>query len=254
MTMTRDDLLKLTCKELKEKLAQAGLKKGGKKAELVARLLGEEQPTPATKKVPRWGTKACKGKPLLEWMIIHGRDRYVDGHLQGQEVPPGVIHQSCEEFKIYDKKHFETNCKKLREVVAKKKAIAEAEAVAIKEQMEAFPPAQFHIKGVEGEEVIYPRWSCHVAQKLLRFDIQNGCLDHKYDDDDDATWFSANTPKERMCPELLWHSRPAYQLWPLKVFRDHIYQEIKAMKQHQWNLRHGVYGIIEDNVNDTYQQ
>ena len=252
MTMTREDLLKLTCKELKEKLHQAGLKREGKKEELVARLLGEEPATAIKKKAPRWGVKECKGKPLLEWMIIHGRDRYADGHLQGQEVPASIIHQSCDEFKIYNKKNFETNCKKLREIVAKKKATAEAEAIAIKEQMEAFPPSQFHIKGVEGEEVMYPRWSGHVAQKLLRFDIQNGCLDHKYDDD--ATWFSADTPKERMCPELLWHARPVYRLWPLTVFRDHIYQEIKAMKQHQWNLRNGVYGIVEDDLNDNNEQ
>ena len=253
----------VTFSELKELLEQKGLKKSGIKAQLIARLLGEDEPERRQrskqvtnqsqqqgnrgkqKKVPRWGTKHCKGKPLLEYMIMNGLDLYQDGYLEGKEVPAAVIHQSCDEFKIYDAKNFDVNLKKLRITVKEKKLKAVNEEKAFREQVVHCPSSQFHVKGldIDGTRVMYPKWSGHVAQKLLRFDIQNGCLDHKMPTDD-STWFSAvyPTPSQRMTPEKLQASRPIYRLWPLKVFRDHIKQEIKAIKQHEWNIRHEIYG------------
>jgi hypothetical protein len=36
-------------------------------------------------------------------------------------------------------------------------------------------------------------------------------------------------------PAELHASRPEYREFPLKVFRDHIYKELKAQKQVHWN-------------------
>lgn len=247
LPIDRASLEQQTVKKLQELLGQRKLKKSGRKAELISRLLGEET-APLTvqkkSKPPRWGSKSCKGKPLLEWMIMNGRDLYADGHLKGQEVPGDVIHESCEEFRIYDKSNFKTNLRSLRDYVKAKKAKAQEEKDAYERQIAKIPQVQFHVKGVGTEQQIYPRWKGHVAQHLLRHDIKQGALDHTFPADDSHTWYSCESPIERMTPKKLWHSRPVYRLWPLKVFRDHIAQEIKSIKQDEWNRRNKVYGYV----------
>jgi hypothetical protein len=198
-----------------------------------------------SKKAPRWGTKSCRGKPYLEYMIINGLDCYQSGPLKGKEIAAAVLHQSHEIFKIYRIDLFTANCKSLRVAVVAKKKRAESEDKAINEQIAAFPLAQFHTKGISAEisgiatdeVIVYPVWGGHIAQKLLRYDIQQGILQEPFWNPEELCW-------ERMFPRNLRRTRPVYSLWPLKVFRDHIHSEIKAVKQDHWNRENGVYGYI----------
>jgi hypothetical protein len=57
----------------------------------------------------------------------------------------------------------------------------------------------------------YPEWEGSEAQNLLRYDLENGVEIEK-------------KPKE------LWLSRAAFQKFPLKVFREHIYQIGRTQK------------------------
>jgi hypothetical protein len=59
----------------------------------------------------------------------------------------------------------------------------------------------------------YPKWGPSQAKQLLKADVGAGL--HK-----------------TMTPMELHLSRPEYQEFPLKVFRNHIYQEIKSRKKH----------------------
>lgn len=57
----------------------------------------------------------------------------------------------------------------------------------------------------------YPEWEGSEAQALLKEDMLEG-------------------KHTTMQPEELYESREEYKLFPLKVFRDHIYQEIRTTK------------------------
>jgi hypothetical protein len=90
-------------------------------------------------------------------------------------------------------------------------------------QIRKFPISEWVAVGVGHQRTVYPRWQGHTAQYLLRLDIKLGKL-------------------ENFCPSVLRASRPLYRLFPLRVFRDHIYAEIKAMRQDRWNRINNVYG------------
>jgi len=55
----------------------------------------------------------------------------------------------------------------------------------------------------------------HAAKDLLRTDIQNGIY-------------------PQLTPSQMWHSRPEYQEFELKVFTQRIYQEIRRNKHINW--------------------
>ena len=118
---------------------------------------------------------------------MNGFDLYADGYLKGQPVPADVIHQSCDEFIMYDPKNFSTNLTTLREFVAKKKKKAEEQRKAINQQSHFVPPAEFHGLGQEKKYIrdgvaIWPKsfcaskyslanWimNCHKRMMLLAF-------------------------------------------------------------------------------------
>jgi hypothetical protein len=178
-------------------------------------------------------------------MIIEGHDRYLDGPLKGQEIPAAVLQEKNSTFNIYRKDLFVKNCANLRDAVKRKKQRSKDDNLAIAKQIATFPRAQFHTSGVSAEVsgiasdkvITYPVWSGHIAQQLLRYDIQRGILKAQYWNEEESQW-------EKMFPRNLKKTRPAYKLWPLKIFRDHIHKEIKAIKQDHWNRDNGVYGYI----------
>jgi hypothetical protein len=66
----------------------------------------------------------------------------------------------------------------------------------------------------------YPRWGGTVAEDLLKTDIDEG-------------------KHETMKPRELQATRPEYSLYPLKVFRDHVQQELRARcERSYWLARH----------------
>ena len=63
----------------------------------------------------------------------------------------------------------------------------------------------------------YPRWGGSVAEELLKRDIDNGRL-------------------ETMKPQQLQATRPQYSPYPLKVFRDHVQQELRSRRERSYWL------------------
>ena len=68
-----------------------------------------------------------------------------------------------------------------------------------------------HPKSTIAAKGNYPEWDGHEAQRLLQKDM-------------DAGYHMTMTPSE------LWLSEEEYVLFPLKVFREHIYQEARTKK------------------------
>eukprot|EP00527_Entomoneis_sp_CCMP2396_P004980 CAMPEP_0198146002 /NCGR_PEP_ID=MMETSP1443-20131203/26838_1 /TAXON_ID=186043 /ORGANISM="Entomoneis sp., Strain CCMP2396" /LENGTH=164 /DNA_ID=CAMNT_0043809801 /DNA_START=184 /DNA_END=675 /DNA_ORIENTATION=- len=160
-------------------------------------------------KVPSWAKS--KAKKLLEYDIRNRKDLKRDGSPMG----PKLVYKMHRIYEQYKYENFVTNLRSARKRVALKRASAVEDDAAVDRQIKAFPEKQFHTKGVGDERVTYPRWGGHAAQYLLRYDIFMGL--HK-----------TKTPKK------LQKSRPLYHLFPPRVFRDHIYKELKAIKQRNW--------------------
>jgi hypothetical protein len=72
----------------------------------------------------------------------------------------------------------------------------------------------------------YQRWGGSVAQALLKADVDAGL--HK-----------------QMLPADLFNTRPEYQQYPPKVFRNHIYQEVKSRKKHVKKKKAKIGGVEE---------
>jgi hypothetical protein len=163
----------------------------------------------------------CKGKPLLEYDIRKGRDRNLNGTLKHSVE----MHTMRPEYEVHKIENFTVNLKGLREKIAGLKVAAELEDAAVARQLRKFPTNNWVTVGVGNARVVYPRWQGHPAQYLLRLDIKQG-----------------NLEGESPMSLRLKVERPLYRLFPLRVFRDHIYKELKALKQDRWNRINDIYG------------
>lgn len=120
------------------------------------------------------------------------------------------------EFKIADfgdAKKFATRLSRLRGQMRMKYELAEDDAIALAHDRYIYPVPTTTAHG-------YPRWRGSEARTLLRRDLIAG--KHK-----------------RMRPMVLHDTRPEYREFPLKVFRDHIYKELRKMKK-KGRKKHGV--------------
>jgi hypothetical protein len=175
----------------------------------------------AGKKVCGWGKS--KAKKVMEYDIRNKKDLYKDGKPMG---PKAVYNMHPTIYHDYEYKNFSANLRGARNRVALKWKAATEDDDVVARQIKSFPEKQFHTKGIGCELVTYPRWGGHAAQYLLRYDIS--CGQHT-----------------KKTPFQLRKSRPLYRLFPLRVFRDHIYKELKATKQRNWNQANNVYGDDE---------
>lgn len=105
------------------------------------------------------------------------------------------------EYEPY-RKNFGTNLRNLQKMIRENQAKADSDAAALAHDRRIFPPLANTSKG-------YPRWDGSDAQQLLREDVDAG-LTRSHD------------------PKVLHQMRPAFQAFPLGVFRDHIHQEERS--------------------------
>jgi len=87
-------------------------------------------------------------------------------------------------------------------MIEKQQAKADFDSKALASDRHVHPPPAITSRG-------YPRWCGSEAERLLKADIDDGNL-------------TGIKPKD------LHQSRPEYQAFPLKVFRDHIAQETRS--------------------------
>lgn len=90
---------------------------------------------------------------------------------------------------------------------------AAAEDAALVHDRALFPVATHNYRG----EL---RWEGSAAEAWLRVDVSTG-------------------KSERVKPKALHNSRAAYRVFPLKVFREHIYQERRCQKYYTWRNESG---------------
>lgn len=194
--------------ELKAILRGRGQKVGGKKEELIARLLGLE------KTKPKSIEKSCIPKLLLE-DIFKGNDLQDN---DGSPMDAEALYHSRVQYRRYPLDEFADLLEKKREEYAENMAYATRIDELVAKQLNA----------IGGMAVTTNRgcisWRVHPAKELLRQDMEKGL--HK-----------------SMSPALLFSTRDEYKtLHPdpstaLKVFRQRIAQEQLRIKQNNWNRK-----------------
>ena len=190
---TEENLSGLKNRELQDILARLGLKKSGKKKELIDRILGREV---VEKNKPKW--KNSKARALLVKLLMD-KDSSVHSMTWQQ------IHSSHEWFSEFDAKSFKKYVKDLRKANLKKMAIIDEDNRIIHAELKKFPRPD---KTARGE----PFWDTHPSKLLLRADVKAG-------------------KHLEMKPGKLHQTRPEYQAFSLKTFRQHIYQEKRHQKE-----------------------
>jgi hypothetical protein len=119
-----------------------------------------------------------------------------------ESMKPKKIYEMRPEYKPYIYERFQSNYKNLLESIKKDQAKADSDSAALAHDFRLRPPVAYTSKG-------YPRWDGSNAQRFLKEDFNAGKV-------------------EKFTTMELRQSRPEYQDFPLKVFRDHIHQERRS--------------------------
>lgn len=137
-----------------------------------------------------------RAKELLKQDVLSG--------LVTADMKPAVVHEMHEECKEFAKKNFSTNLRNLRAVVDENRA-------RMKGDLEAYEFDRLALAVTFLAEEVPWHWS--EAKGLLKQDMKEG-------------------KHLSMDKKELYESRDEYKVYPLKKFRDHIYQaEKKEMKK-----------------------
>ena len=130
-----------------------------------------------------------------------------------------------ERFKLYPS--FGDYVAKMREGIQQQQLDADDQQHAINQYLAKHPPSRMDAPRIDihGKWIQYPKWQGSQAQKMLCIDLEY-LLQH-----DLLEMTNPNYVK----PEKLWNSHEIYKEFPLKVFREHIYQTLRTVKQIKWN-------------------
>jgi hypothetical protein len=147
-------------------------------------------------------------KPLLEADIVANRVR---PNMAAKEI---ITHR--QEYRNVPYNNFVTNLRNLRNTLMNLFERASVDDAAVRNDLIAHPIQ------MDNPSMAYPRWDLSKAQGLLKMDV-----DLK--------------KNEKMKPSDLWESRPnEYKQFPLKVFRDHLKQEIRGrVEPAYWIVKKG---------------
>jgi len=128
------------------------------------------------------------------------------------DMNPSDVQQLRVEYCVCIVENFKKNLQSLRKRMKKKSDTAITDGLFLNADRETFPetgPSLFP----------YPRWPGSAAERLLKQDISDGHV-------------------ENQKPQTVWLSRPEYQVFPLSIFRKHIYQEgYKRQAKSYWMNR-----------------
>lgn len=199
-TDTREELVSLTVAQLKAKLVERGLIQSGNKAALIERLL-DPQPADFKKKptVQPWKTSRAK-----ELLIRFLQDETSPFHL----LSPNDAWESSEWFMQYPKERFIDNMKNLKAALAARNGIVKNDNITIAAELAKLASLDLSEETLRG----YPLWHLHDASKLLEEDLKNN-------------------RKGDMGPAEFQQTRPEYCEFPDFVFRKHIYQENRKVRE-----------------------
>ena len=119
-----------------------------------------------------------------------------------ESMKPKAIFEMRPEYKPYGLVNFRSNYYSLRKSIKSDQGKADSDSAALAHDHLIHPVAAFTSEG-------YPRWEGSDAARLLKEDVNAGL-------------------HENVEPRVLRQTRPEYQAFPLKVFRDHIHQEVRS--------------------------
>jgi hypothetical protein len=166
---------------------------------------------------PKWPKSLARVH--LKELVAAGFDR----DNEGNELPIGQILEMDERFLLYP--DFKTNLIKMRDTTIQLQLDADRDQIAINHHLQKHPPSTMDAPRIDirGNLVQYPKWQGSAAKLLLLQDLLF-LLDH-----------DLLRGPDRIKPQTLHSSHYEYEKFPLKVFRQHIYQEFRSMKQTNWN-------------------
>ena len=150
--------------------------------------------------------KDSQAKMLLQQDILNGKVT--------SAMKPMEVYMMRPEYKAYDKINFGNNLRCLRNSLEQNQAKADSDSAALMHDHHIHPKAANMPKG-------YPWWDGLAARQLLKQDIDAGLM-------------------KKLKPSKLHGTQPEYQAFPLKVFHDHIHQEVQShLRKGYWmNLQH----------------
>jgi len=144
--------------------------------------------------------KHSNAKKLLAQDIL-------DGKTNGKS--PKEVYSMHPEYKLYNYTNFSTNLRNLKESLLELSKRAAVDEAAFRHDES--------LGGLKQNSKPYPRWGGQPVQVLLKKDIDEG-------------------KHQTMTPEALRNSRQEYLLFPKKIFRDHIYQELRERRERPYWL------------------
>ena len=160
----------------------------------------DDQPPPSeddAPELPPWRYSEAK-KQLIKDIL--------DGTLDGKG--PGEVHEFRPEYKERKYENFRTNLNNLRKALKEQRARADSDDAAL---------AHDEALNLRTNSKPYPRWQGTEAERLLKLAIDNG--QHII-----------------MQPQELKNTCAEYEPYPLKVFRDHIQQELRSRTERPYWL------------------
>ena len=144
-------------------------------------------------------------EPLLPWKYSIAKRMLKNDILSGRvaDLTPDQVYNSREEYQQYDKTRFKSNYSNLKKQLGRDfgRAAFDNEALIVDKAARNFTPS-----------TTYPPWHGSAAQNWLKHDINLKM-------------------HELMKPKELYETRAEYRKFPLKVFRDHIQQEVRDRKE-----------------------
>lgn len=154
-------------------------------------------PAKGKKKKPQW--KNSKAKKILRQDIIDGK---CDG------LKPKQVYQMHPDYAIFPKENFSNNLRNLRLLIKKQKERSDFHLDALMNDLTLNPRPAVDVRGV-------PRWHESEAERKLKIAVAQGL--HR-----------------DLKPKELHASDPDYLVFPLAVFRDHVYQEIRSQTETEY--------------------
>lgn len=161
-------------------------------------------------------TKQNKEEEIQPWRGSQAKENLLDDIITGKVwvgMDPKAIYEMREEYKDYKYENFRNNVKNLFLVVDKMYTDADIALEGYENFLEdlndnpppPLPPSRN-----------YPKWGYSEAERLLKIDMDRGLF-------------------ELFEPEMMWNARDEYLVYPLEVFRNHIYQEQRnRMERPYW--------------------
>jgi hypothetical protein len=128
------------------------------------------------------------------------KDDIISGIVNDEMRCATVYHMHNGIYHKFEYTNFRTNLRNLRIAVAKLKAAAAEDAIAFNNVTLDWPVL------VQVAPPQYPTWHNSVVKTLLLDDIKYGMTDG-------------------LKPAAVWHMRPEYSVYPIKVFHDHFNKE-----------------------------